>query len=160
MFRSVRFYRLNSSWPDVEQALSEGLASVAFQRCGPYAERSSGWEPPTGDPDGLLARRVENADLLRLRTQTRLLPKAAIDEALEERLATYRERTQEEPGRREKRRLKEQTRDELLPKALLKSERTGGFVLAHEGIIGVDTGRAVTAVHRAPAPSRISMPCR
>jgi recombination associated protein RdgC len=139
MFRSVRFYRLNSPWPDAEQVLSERLANLAFKRCGPYAERSSGWVPPTGDPDGILARRLEGADLLRLRTQTRLLPKAAIEEALEERLAAYRERTQEEPPRREKRRLKEQTRDELLPKALLKSERTGGFVLASEQIIGVDT---------------------
>jgi recombination associated protein RdgC len=72
---------------------------------------------------------------LRLRTQTRLLPTAAINEALEERLEAYRERMQEEPGRREKRKLKEQTRDELLPKALLKSERTGGFVIATQRLI-------------------------
>src|SRR5688572_5091190 len=102
MFRSVRFYRLNSPWPETEQQLSEQLSSAAFRPCGSYSERSSGWEPPTGDQNSLLSRRVEGADLVRLRSQTRLLPAAAIDEALEERLDEYRERMQQEPGRREK----------------------------------------------------------
>src|SRR5690606_40407669 len=65
-----------------------------------------------------------SSDLLRLRTQTRLLPAAALNEALEVRIAEYRERMQQEPPRRVKRQLKDQTRDELLPKALLKSQRT------------------------------------
>jgi recombination associated protein RdgC len=139
MLRSVRFYRLNSPWPDSEQALSKRLASAAFKPCGPYAERSSGWEPPSGNAEGPFARRVEGADLLRLRTQTRLLPTAAINEALEDRLEAYRQRMQEEPGRHEKRKLKEQTRDELLPKALLKSERTSGFVIPAQRLIAVGT---------------------
>jgi recombination associated protein RdgC len=139
MFRSVRLYRLNSPWPESEQTLAEGLARAAFRPCGAFAERSSGWEAPTGDSDGQLARRVGGADLLRLRSQTRLLPMAAVNEALEGRLDEFRERMQTAPTRSERRRLKEQTRDELLPKALLKSERTRGFVLPSERIIGIDT---------------------
>jgi len=139
MFRSVRLYRLNSEWPDDEQALSERLAAAAFRPCGAYAERSSGWEPPAGDADPLLARRVTGADLIRLRTQSRLLPAAAVEDALEVRLEEYRARTHEEPSRREKRRLKQQTRDELMPKALLKSERTQALVLGSERLIAVDT---------------------
>lgn len=139
MFRSVRFFRLNTAWPESEQALSEQLASTGFTPCGPYSERSAGWEPPTGDPDGLLARRVEGADLLRLRSQTRLLPAAAIDDALEARLDEWRERVQTEPSRRERRKLKVQTRDELMPKALLKSQRTRGFVIASERLLAIET---------------------
>jgi recombination associated protein RdgC len=139
MFRAVRFYRLNNPWPYSEQALSDQLAQAAFRPCSAYSERSSGWEAPTGDPEGALSRRVDGADLLRLRSQTRLLPTAAINEALEDRLDQYRERMQEEPSRREKRKLKEQTRDELLPKALLKSDRTTGFVLGADQIIGINT---------------------
>lgn len=139
MFRSVRLYRLNSEWPDTEQALSERLAAASFHPCGAYSERSSGWEPPAGDADPLLARRVAGADLLRLRSQSRLLPAAAVEDALEARLEEYRARTSEEPSRREKRRLKQQTRDDLMPKALLKSERTQGLVLAAERLIAIDT---------------------
>ena len=139
MFRSVRLYRLNSAWPESEQALSEKLAAAVFRPCAAYTERSSGWEPPAGDSGGRLSRRVAGADLLRLRTQSRLLPSAAIDDALETRLEAYRARTQEEPSRREQRRIKQQTRDELLPKALLKSERTLGLVIDPERMIAIDT---------------------
>lgn len=139
MFRNVRFFQLNSAWPESEQALSEQLSQAAFEPCGSWSERSSGWEAPTGDADGALSRRVDGADLLRLRSQTRLLPSAAIDDALEVRLAEFRERMQAEPTRRERRKLKEQTRDELLPKAFLKSQRTSGFVIPSEGLLAVDT---------------------
>lgn len=139
MFRNVRFFRLNSAWPESEQALSEKLATKAFKPCQAYAERSAGWESPTGDSDESLSRRVEGADLLRLRTQTRILPAAAVDDALETRIEEYRERVCEEPSAREKRKLKAQTRDALLPKALVKSQRTGGFAMASERIIAVAT---------------------
>src|SRR5690349_10499177 len=139
MFRSVRFYSVQSPWPDSEQALSEKLAAAAFKPCGSYTERSSGFEPPTGTEDAPLARRVAGADLLRLRNQTRVLPTAAVNEALDVRLAEYRQRMQEEPGRRTKRKLKEQTRDELLPKALLKSDRTTALYLLNESVLAIGT---------------------
>jgi recombination associated protein RdgC len=68
-----------------------------------------------------------------------VLPAAAVNEALEVRLADYRQRMQEEPGRRTKRKLKEQTRDELLPKALLKSDRTTALFLLNENVLAVGT---------------------
>ncbi len=139
MFRNVRFFRLNAAWPESEQALSEQLASAAFTPCGPFSERSTGFEPPTGDPEGLLARRVEGADLLRLRSQTRLLPAAAVDDALEARIEEWRQRMESDPSPREKRKLKAQTRDDLLPKALLKSQRTRGFMLVTERLLAVET---------------------
>ena len=140
MFRSVRFYSVASPWPDSEQALSERLTAAAFKPCGSYTERSSGFEPPAGDTSSSLARRVGGADLIRVRNQVRVLPTAAVNEALEVRIAEYRERMQEEPGRRTKRKLKEQTRDELLPKALLKSDRTTAVYLLKENVLAIGTG--------------------
>jgi recombination associated protein RdgC len=145
MFRSVRFYSVSSPWPESEQALSEKLAGAAFKPYGAYTERSSGFEPPTGSDDAPLARRVAGADLLRLRSQMRVLPTAAVNEALEVRLAEYRNRMQEEPGRRTKRKLKEQTRDELLPKALLKSDRTTALFLLNENVLAVGTASETRA---------------
>jgi len=140
MFRSVRFYSVSSPWPDSEQELSEKLHNTVFRPCGAYTEMSSGFEPPTGTPDTPLARRVGGADLMQLRSQQRILPTAAVNEALEVRLQEYRERMQEEPGRRTRRKLKEQTRDELLPKALLKSDRTLGLYIIPENVLAVGTG--------------------
>jgi recombination associated protein RdgC len=140
MFRSVRFYSVASPWPETEHALSEKLATAAFKPCGAYTEKSSGFEPPTDVTGSSFARRIAGADLLRLRSQMRVLPAAAVNEALEVRLAEYRERMQEEPGRRTKRKLKEQTRDELLPRALLKSDRTTALFLLNEKVLAIGTG--------------------
>jgi recombination associated protein RdgC len=145
MLLSVRFDSVSTPWPKSEQELSEKLATVPFKPCGAYTERSSGFEPPTGTEDAPLARRVGGADLLRVRTLARVLPTAAVNEALEVRLAEYRERMQEEPGRRTKRKLKDQTRDELLPKALLKSDRLVALFLLQESDLAVGTASQTRA---------------
>jgi recombination associated protein RdgC len=145
MFRSARFYSLVSAWPESEQELSEKLLTVGFKPCGPSLERSSGFEAPVAERAGTPARRVAGAELLRLRSQVRVLPAAALNEALEVRLAEYRQRMQEEPGRRTKRQLKEQTRDELLPKALVKSERTNALMILQERVLVIDTASETRA---------------
>lgn len=139
MFRNLRLYRLHSDWPQQEDDLTQKLHNVEFKPCGAYAERSMGWESPSGDDADPLARRIAGADLFRLRTQSRLLPTAAIREAMDERIEEFRQRTQRDPSRKEKRDLKEEITAELKPRALLKSDRTWGFCLHSEKLIGVDT---------------------
>jgi len=140
MLRSVRFYSLGTDWPSSEQELSDKLAKAAFKPCGPYVERSSGFEAPVSARPELFARRVAGTDLMRLRSQVRVLPAGALNEALEARLEEYRARMQEEPGRRTKRQLKEQMRDELLPKTLVRSERTTALFIVAERVLAVGAG--------------------
>jgi recombination associated protein RdgC len=155
MFRNLRFYRLQNDWPESEAALSSELEKAGFKPCGPLTERSSGWMPVDPDTSELLARRVNGADLLRLRSQSRILPPAAINEVLDLRIEEYRERMQEAPSSREKRRLKAETRDELLPKSMLKSDRTWGYVDLQEKLIGIDAAQEAVAerfMRRLQAP--------
>jgi recombination associated protein RdgC len=145
MFRNLRLYKLTSAWPESEQALSELLANGTFKPCASFAQRSLGWEPPAVELPGMLARRVAGADLLRLRHQVRLLPAAAIREALDDRLAEFLKRTGEPATAREKRELLEEVRARLLPQALLKSDRIHGFYAPAEHLLGIDTASATTA---------------
>lgn len=145
MFRNLRFYRVTSPWPESEAQLSKSLSANAFSPCGPFAERSAGWEPPGTDQNGPLCRRLNGADLLQLRTQSRVLPVAAIKEALEERLAEFRTRMKMEPTRGEIRRLKEATRDGLLSKSLVKSERNRACFIQSESLLVIDAGTATKA---------------
>lgn len=138
MFRNVRFLNFTGAWPADEEKLGEALAKAAFTPCGPLSETSSGFEPPVETAAGAFGRSVAGADLVQLRSQSRILPASAVDEALELRLEEYRERMGESPGRREKRRLKAETRDNLLPKALLRSERTRAFFLRSESVLAID----------------------
>ena len=140
MFRNLRFYRVTSPWPDSEAALSEILSGNAFSPCGSFSERSAGWEALGNNEDDPLCRRLNGADLVQLRTQSRVLPAAAIKEALDERLDDFRERMKLEPNRAEIRRLKEETRDKLLPQALVKSERNRACFIHTESLLVIDVG--------------------
>ncbi|NRB70529.1 MAG: recombination-associated protein RdgC [Xanthomonadales bacterium] len=145
MFRNLRCYLVTTPWPDTEEALCKALEERAFRPCNGFSEKSAGWEAP-GQSEGVtLARRLAGADLLELRTQSRVLPAAAIAEALEDRVNEYRERMGQEPPRRELRRLKEETRDELLPKALVKSDRLRGCFIHSESLLIVDAGTVARA---------------
>lgn len=138
MFRNLRFYRVTSPWPDSEEELSEILSKNAWTPCGSFSERSAGWEAPGIGEDALLCRRLNGADLMQLRTQSRLLPAAAIKEVLEERVVEFRSRMGQEPSRAELRNLKEETRDKLLPKALVKSERNRVCFMQAESMLVID----------------------
>ena len=139
MFRNLRLYRMRGDWPRTEEELSNQLQNVPFKPCGSYTERSSGWEAPVAAMPDALARRVGGADLFRLRCQTRLLPTAAVNEALDERVAEFEGRVSRPPSRKEKRDLKDEVYAELMPRALLKSDRVWGMYIASEQILAVDT---------------------
>ena len=138
MFRNLRFYRVTSPWPESEQDLSEVLSENAFSPVGSFAERSGGWEALGNYEDAPLCRRLNGADLIQLRTQSRVLPVAAIKEALEDRVVEFRTRMELEPTPGELRRLREETRDKLLPKALVKSERNRACYLHAESLLVLD----------------------
>jgi recombination associated protein RdgC len=140
MFRNLRFYRITSPWPKSEEKLSEALAENTFSPCGAYSERSTGWEAPADYDDAPLCRHLNGADLLQLRTQSRVLPVAAIKEALVDKVTEYRSRMAQEPPRSELRRLREETKEELLPKALLKSERSRACFIHSESLLVIDVG--------------------
>ena len=138
MFRNLRFYRVTSPWPESEEALSELLSENTFSPCSSFSERSAGWESPANYEDAPLCRRLNGADLLQLRTQSRVLPAAAIKDALEERVIEFSARMGQEPNRGELRRLREETKDKLLPKSLVKSERTRACFIASESLLVID----------------------
>ncbi|MCP5179059.1 MAG: recombination-associated protein RdgC [Pseudomonadales bacterium] len=145
MFRNLRLYRVQSDWPVSEAALSEILAERSFQPCGAYTEQSAGWEAPGGEGEECLARRLAGADLMRLRIQSRLLPAAAVNEALEERMQQFEARMHRPPSRKEKRDLKDEVHAELMPRALLKSQRLWGMFIVREQVLAVDTSSEAQA---------------
>ena len=153
-FRNVRLYRIFSQWPSSEEALSEVLENAAFKPCGAYSERSGGFEPPVNGAGDLLVRRVNGADLLQLRIQTRVLPLAAVQEALAVRIDAFKKRTQTEPNRSEKRDLKDEVYSELLPQALLRSDRLQAVMLPADNILVVGSASESAADYLMDALKR------
>ena len=138
-FRNLRVYRIHTEWPDTEEALSDLLAAAEFKPCGAFAERSGGFEAPVDNAGDLLCRRLAGNDLLQLRVQSRVLPAAAVKEALAERIEEFKQRMHSEPNRAEKRELKEEIYSQLLPQALTRSDRVQAFYLRDKKLLVVGT---------------------
>jgi recombination associated protein RdgC len=138
-FRNLRVYRIQTEWPETEEALSDLLAAAEFKPCGAFAERSGGFEAPVDNAGELLCRRLAGNDLLQLRVQSRVLPAAAVKEALAERIEEFKQRMQSEPNRAEKRELKEEIYSQLLPQALTRSDRVQAFYLRDKKLLVVGT---------------------
>ncbi len=145
MIKNLRFYRVYSDWPDTEDELSAQLENAEFRPCGSLNERSIGFEPPVEHAGELLCRRLAGADLMQLRVQSRVLPSAAVNEALVERVDAFVNRTGRDPSRKEKRELKEEVYGELLPKALLKSDRIAAFFIREPQVLAVASASAANA---------------
>ena len=145
MINSLRLYRLHSEWPQSESSLSAQLAQNAFTPCGSFTEQSSGFEPLSNTTDEMLARRLMGVDWIQMRWQTRVLPNAAVNEALQERLAEFSQRLRRDATRKEKRELKDTVYGELLPQALLKSDRILAFYLPRAEVLAVCTSSAKAA---------------
>ena len=138
-FRNLRVYRIQSEWPESEEALSDLLAAAEFKPCGAFAERSGGFETPVDNSGDLMCRRLAGNDLIQLRVQSRVLPAAAVKEALAERVDEFKQRMHSEPNRAEKRELKEEIYSQLLPQALTRSDRVQAFYLRDKKLLVVGT---------------------
>ena len=162
-FRNLRVYRIQSEWPESEEALSDLLAAAEFKPCGAFAERSGGFETPVDNSGDLMCRRLAGNDLIQLRVQSRVLPAAAVKEALAERVKEFKQRMHSEPNRAEKRELKEEIYSQLLPQALTRSDRVQAFYLRDKKLLVVGTasqsvaeylldnlGRALISLHYSP----------
>ena len=93
MFRNLRYYQFDSGWPKSEELWSHAGESAQVEPCGPLTERSSGWVAVHPDAGESLARRVNATNLFKLRSQSRVLPPAAVNEEREARSEEFQAQT-------------------------------------------------------------------
>lgn len=122
MFNSACFFRTSDQFemPDIE--ILEGiLRKGAFVPCGPTQPESAGWISPRGEKSRQLAALVDGRLILKLCTEKRSVPTSAIKEAVDARVAKYKEETGNErvPGKLKKE-FKEEVLLDLLPRAFTK----------------------------------------
>lgn len=138
-FRNLRVWRLDAPWTLDAETLTAALEREAFAPCAPGQAETLGWEAPVGELPDALVRELGNHQLLRARTQERILPTSAVAEVLPERLAEIEAREGGPVRGARRRELADAVRAELLPKALLKSSRNWLLVDREAGLVLVDS---------------------
>ncbi|RNE89845.1 recombination-associated protein RdgC [Marichromatium sp. AB31] len=138
MFKNARLYRLEQPVRIDGQELEAQLDGRRFRPCGPLETATMGWSAPLGEDGGALVHPLEGCLLICARKQERLLPTAAVREALEERIGEIEAGESREVGRTERRRLREQIVDEMLPRAFTRSRRTLAYLDTKSGWMVID----------------------
>ena len=138
MFKNARFFRLDTPFGLAAAELEEHLATRRFRPCGPIETATMGWASPLGEDTSALVQAVSGCYLMCARKQERLLPSAAVAEALDERIGELESGEARDVGRAERRRMREQIVNEMLPRAFTRSRRTLLYVDTETGWMVVD----------------------
>ncbi len=128
MFKNARLFRLDTPFGLDAAELEERLAERRFRPCGPVETATLGWAAPLGEETAALVHAVSGCFLICARKQERLLPSAAVAEMLDERIAEVEAGEARDVGRAERRRLREQLINEMLPRAFTRSRRTQLYI--------------------------------
>lgn len=113
MFKSATIFKITLSDTDLETA----AAQAAFTPCGPTQERSMGWVPPRGHDHGALVEYIDGQIIMKMMIETKSVPAQAISDAVEARSKAIADSTGRKPGKKERRDLKDDVRQALLPNA-------------------------------------------
>jgi len=101
-------------------AFEDALSATRFVPCGATQPRSMGWVPARGKAHGPLVESVGGQWLLKLAVEQRVLPGSVLKRRVDEMAAQIELSSGRQPGKREKRELKEQALLELLPQAFTR----------------------------------------
>ncbi|MEG1201945.1 MAG: recombination-associated protein RdgC [Comamonas sp.] len=117
MFKSAIIYRIAEAWqPDLAQ-LDDALGKLQFTECGATQEKSVGWVAPRGEDHGAMVESVGGQWILRLMSESKVLPASVLSRKLGDKLAQIEAREGRKPGKEEKQELKDECKLDLLPMA-------------------------------------------
>lgn len=145
MFKNARLFRLAAPFAIDPDELQSRLEARRFRPCNPLEISTLGWVPPMGEDTEDLVHSASGCLRLCARHQERILPAAAVKEAVEARVAEIEAQEAREVGRAERRRLREQVATELLPKSLTRSRRIQLCIDTVAGWLVVDAASAKQA---------------
>jgi recombination associated protein RdgC len=141
-FRNLTFFRFPVALASTldSRRLDDALAECAAKPVGPSELMSRGFVSPTGATGaGALAFWGSHAVWITLGGEDRILPSAAVNRELQQRIAKIEEAEGRKLGGRARKRLKEDVVMDLLPRALVKPYRLNAYLDLERGFIAVDT---------------------
>jgi len=143
MFKNAHLFRLDAPFLISTTELDELLRSYRARPCGPAEMSHLGWSDPLDEEtDAWFAREIAGCTMICATLHQRVLPAAAILNALHERVRGIQDQEGRQVGRAERRRLREQLIAEMLPKAFQQTRRIRAYIDRQSDWMVVDAGSA------------------
>jgi recombination associated protein RdgC len=136
-FRNLLVFRVSPGWNIAADDFEERLAAAAIQPCGRFSTESRGWVYPRNEERHLY--NLNRQWLIGLGVDQKILPASVVRQAVDERAAALAKKQDHPVGRKQKRDLREQIIEELLPRALVRRRITRAWIDTVNGFLAVDS---------------------
>ena len=124
MFKTILIYRILQWDPPSVAELAQRLDAARFVECGATQQEAAGWVAPRGEKHAALIESVAGRLIVKLCTETRVVPGTVVRTRLDERLDQIEQDTGRRPKGKPAREIKEEIVHELLPRAFPKRAST------------------------------------
>ena len=154
-FRNLSLFRFSTAVAGSLKTLDAALAGHALRACGPLEIAPHGFVSPFGPESEILSRTIDKATLVTLGSEDKLLPAAVVNAELGKRVRKEAARRGRPLGGRQRRAIKAEVMDALLPQAFVRPSRLNAYVDSKNGWLVLDTASrkaaetALTALREA-----------
>ncbi len=138
-FKNLRIYRFTKNIDLSSERLESELAEQSFKPCNNMDFSRYGWVSPLGKDSELFTHSCGGYTMLCARKQEKILPPAAINEMVEEKVTDFESAQSRNIYRKEKLTIKEDVIHTLLPRALTRSSLTYAYIDSKNQLLVVDT---------------------
>jgi len=138
LFRNLQVFRFVQDFSLTGEELETRLTEQMFVPCGSQQTASYGWVEPLGKTGQMLTHITNNRIMLCARKEERLLPSAVVKEAVEQQVETIETEQDRRVFPSERRRLKDEAVQQLLPKAFTKSQLTFAYIDINMQLLIID----------------------
>lgn len=138
-FKNLHIYRFNKPFDYSAESLERVLQEQAFSPCGNHDFSRYGWVPPLGRDSEMLTHSANGYIMICARKQEKILPPAAVNEQVEEKVQELESNQGRSVYRKEKRNIKEDVVHTLLPRALTRSFHLYAYFAPKQKLLYIDT---------------------
>jgi recombination associated protein RdgC len=144
-FRNLTLFRFSATVATDLERLDEALGEHRLRPVGPLEMGTRGFVSPLGRNEEALTHNVAAHTLLTVGSEDKLLPTAVVNDELSRRLQKIAEEDGRKVGGRERKRMKDDVLNELLPRAFVRTSRMSGYVDKKSGWLVLDTSSRKSA---------------
>jgi recombination associated protein RdgC len=145
-FRNLTLFRFSPAVAADLVRLEEALSNRRLRPCGPLEMFTKGFVPPVGrGEEAALLHVGKHCTLVSVGGEDKLLPAAVVNDELQRKVQKIAEEEGRKVGGRERKRIKDDLINELLPRAFVRSSRMAAYVDTKNGWLVLDTSSRKSA---------------
>lgn len=144
-FKNATIYQLTKPLDVSAEDLEQSLSEKPFNQCGSHDQVSYGFTQPLGDAGDLFTHVVGDFIMICIKQQEKVIPSAALKEAIDKKVAEISQQEGRAVGRKERQNIREEMLFSMLPRAFTKSTLLYAYIDTRDNLIVVNTSSSKRA---------------